>query len=71
MSDTVPYNALTELLTMIDYGNAVEKLSNEELARILIVEVWAELRLDSAASALVNEIAHRLDPNVTQEPAQP
>lgn len=65
---TLPYNALTELLNMIDYSNAVEKLSNEELARILILEVWAELPIGSAASAFIDEIAHRLDPNVTQEP---
>ena len=58
------YNALTELLTMIDYGEAVEKRTNEELATILIEQVWAELPIDSAASAFVAEIAHRLAPTL-------
>jgi hypothetical protein len=54
------YNATAELLAMIEYGDAVEELTNEELARILIEQVWAELPIDSAAAALVSEIADRL-----------
>ena len=64
-SNTVlPYNALVELLTMIEYTDAAEELTNRELARILIEQVWAELPIDSAASAFVGEIAHRLAPEV-------
>jgi len=58
------YNALTSLLAMIDYAEAVEQRSNEELAQILIDQVWAELPLDSAASAFVGEVACRLAPSL-------
>lgn len=66
-SVNLSYNALTELLTMIEYGEAVEKRTNEELAQILIEQVWAELPIDSAASAFIDEIAHRLAPSLFED----
>lgn len=58
------YNALTELLTMIEYSDAAKSRTNEELATILIEQVWAELPIDTAASAFIGEIAHRLAPSL-------
>ena len=55
------YNAITELLTMLDLSDAAAKLTNGQLSAILIEHVWADLPIDSAASALISEVADRLD----------
>jgi hypothetical protein len=54
------HNALTTLLNLIDYGEAVKERTNQELHDILVEQIWAELDIDTAAAAFIGEIADRL-----------
>lgn len=64
MNDDEKYNRLLELMTELthvaEYSEALRKMSNHELSRLVMYRIWADIPMTDERSVILEEVIDRL-----------
>lgn len=55
------------MIATIPVENKLRKMSNTELARLILNEVWGYIPVNTIFSLVINEVINRLDPNLSKD----